>query len=48
MPRNSCQTAISIEPSEATFDDPSAWQQLKASGVSGTLNDLDGLVAEFG
>jgi hypothetical protein len=40
-------TWVSIELSERAFDDPSAWQQLKASSVSGALDDFDGPLAEF-
>ena len=43
-----CQAAVSIEPREGSFDHPAAWQQLKASGVSGAFDDLDGPLAEFG
>ena len=39
---------VSIEPSEGSFDNPSAWQQLKAGRVGGAFDDLDGPVAEFG
>ena len=41
------QPAVSIEPSERPFDDPSAWQQLKASSLSRAFDDFDGPVAEF-
>src|SRR6202030_304584 len=43
-----CQAAVSIEPGEGSFDNPSAWQQLKAARVGGAFDDLDGPVAEFG
>src|SRR5437660_8847611 len=43
-----CQAAVSIEPSEGSFDDPSAWQQLKSGRVSGAFDNLDGPLAEFG
>src|SRR5262249_2408483 len=43
-----CQAAISIEPSEGSFDDPSPWQQLKASRVSGAFDDFDSPVTEPG
>ena len=43
-----CQAAVSIEPSEGSFDDPSAWQELKAGSVSGAFDDVDGPVTEFG
>jgi hypothetical protein len=36
------QSTVSIEPSKGSFDDPSAWQQLKADGVSGGFDDFDG------
>jgi len=36
------QSAVSIEPSKGSFNDPSAWQQLKADGVSGAFDDFDG------
>src|SRR5271156_3638711 len=42
-----CQAAVSIEPSEGPFDEPSPWEQLKSSRVSGAFDDLDGPVAEF-
>jgi hypothetical protein len=42
------QAAVSIEPSEGSFDDPSPWQQLKSGRVSGAFDNLDGPVAEFG
>jgi hypothetical protein len=35
------QAAVSIESSERSFDDPSAWQQLKAGRVSRAFDDLD-------
>src|ERR1700747_1340173 len=37
-----CQAAISIEPSQGSFDDPAARQQYKAGSVSGAFDDLDG------
>src|SRR6516164_6138391 len=40
--------AVSIEPSEGSFDDPSAWQQLKAGSVSGAFDNVDGPGTEFG
>ena len=43
-----CQAAVSIEPSEGSFDNPSPWEQLKTGSVSGALDDLDGPVTEFG
>src|ERR1700746_1719022 len=43
-----CQAAVSIEPSEGSFDDPSPWQQLKAGRVSGAFDDLDSPVTEPG
>src|ERR1700747_2118466 len=43
-----CQAAVSIEPSQGSFDDPAARQQLKAGSVSGAFDDLDGPLAEFG
>src|ERR1700757_2665738 len=43
-----CEAAVSIEPSQGSFDDPAARQQLKAGGVSGAFDDLDGPLAEFG
>ena len=42
------QSAVSIEPSKGSLNDPSAWQQLKADGVSGAFDDFDGPVTEFG
>ena len=39
---------LQIEPSEGSFDDPSPRQQLKAGGLSGAFDDLDGPLAEFG
>jgi hypothetical protein len=42
------QTAVSVEPSEGSFDDPSLWQQLKSGRVSGAFDNLDGPLAEFG
>src|SRR6266481_5055859 len=39
------QAAVSIEPSEGSFDDPSPWEQLKACRVSGAFDDFDGPVA---
>jgi len=42
------QAAVTIEPSEGSFDNPSPWQQLKAGRVGGALDDLNGPVAEFG
>src|SRR6266446_4716983 len=41
------QAAVSIEPSEGSFDDPSPWEQLKACRVSGAFDDFDGPVAEL-
>src|SRR6201993_1778038 len=43
-----CQAAISIEPSQGSFDDPAARQQYKAGSVSGAFDDLDGPLAKFG
>ena len=43
-----CQAAVSIEPSEGSFDDPSPWQQLKASSVNGAFDDLDSPVTDPG
>src|SRR6266853_2801988 len=43
-----CQAAVSIEPSEGSFDNPAAWQQLKAGSVSGAFDDLNRPVTEFG
>ena len=43
-----CQAAVSIEPSESSFDHPAARQQLKAGRISGAFDDLDGPVAELG
>jgi hypothetical protein len=43
-----CQAAVSIEPSEGPFDDPSTRQQLEARRVSRAFDDLDGPVAELG
>src|ERR1700751_4565169 len=43
-----CQAAISIEPSQGSFDDPASRQQLKAGSISGALDDLDGPLAELG
>jgi hypothetical protein len=43
-----CQAAVAIEPSQVSFDDPAARQQLKASSVSGAFDDLDGPLGEFG
>jgi hypothetical protein len=42
------QSAVSIEPSKGSFNDPSAWQQLKVEGVSDAFDDFDGPVTEFG
>ena len=42
------EAAVSIKPSEGSFDDPSAREQLKSGRVSGAFDDLDGPVAEFG
>src|SRR3984893_13465992 len=42
------QAAVSIEPGEGSFDDPSRWEQLKAGRVGGAFDDLDGPGAEFG
>ena len=42
------QTAVSIEPSEGSFDDPSPGEQLKSDRVSGAFDDLDRPVTEFG
>jgi len=41
------EAAVSIEPSEGSFDDPLTREQLKPSRVSGAFDDLDGPVAEF-
>src|SRR6266481_4397841 len=41
------QAAVSIEPSEGSFDAPSPWEQLKACRVSGAFDDFDGPVAEL-
>ena len=41
------QAAVSIEPSEGSFDDPSPGEQLKSGRVSGAFDDLDGPFAEF-
>jgi len=43
-----CQAAVSIEPSQGSFDDPAARQRLTAGRVSGVFDDLDGPLAEFG
>ena len=43
-----CQAAVSIEPSEGSFDDPSARQRLEASSLSRAVNDFDGPVTESG
>jgi hypothetical protein len=42
-----CQAAVAIEPSQVSFDDPAARQQLKASSVSGAFDDLDGPLGEL-
>src|SRR6266446_100932 len=41
------QAAVSIEPSEGSFDDPSPWEQLKACSVSGAFDDFNRPVAEL-
>ena len=41
------EAAVSIEPSEGSFDDPLTREQLKPGRVSGAFDDLDGPVAEF-
>src|ERR1700730_12174770 len=41
------QAAVSIEPSEGSFDDPSPWEQLKACSVSGAFKYFDDPVAEL-
>jgi len=41
------QAAVSIEPSEGLFDDPSPGEQLKSGRVSGAFDDLDRPLAEF-
>src|SRR5204862_29384 len=40
--------AVSIEPSEGSFDDPSPWEELKTGRVGGAFDNLDGPLAEFG
>ena len=40
------EAAVSIEPGEGSFDDPSPREQLKPGRVSGAFDDLDGPVAE--
>ena len=40
--------AAATEPGERAFDNPSAWQELKAGSVSGPFDDFKGPVAEFG
>jgi hypothetical protein len=47
-PRNPCQAAVALEPSERSLDNPAAWQQLKAGRFSRAFDDLKGLVAELG
>src|SRR6266700_5060302 len=42
-----CQAAVSIDPSDGSFDNPSAWKELKAGSVSGAFDDFDGPVTEF-
>src|SRR6476660_2730717 len=42
-----CQAAVSIEPSQGSFDDPAPRQQLKASSGIGAFDNLDGPLAEF-
>src|SRR5438552_13316125 len=42
------QAAVSIEPSEGSFDDPSPWEKLKSGRVGGAFDNLDGPLAEFG
>src|SRR6202035_3486141 len=42
------QAAVSIEPSQGSFDDPAVRHQLKTSSVSSAFDDLDGPLAEFG
>ena len=42
------QAAVSIEPSEGSFDDPSPWEELKTGRVGGAFDNLDGPLAEFG
>src|SRR5204863_10110102 len=42
------QAAVSIEPSEGSFDDPSPWEELKSGRVGGAFDNLDGPLAEFG
>ena len=39
------QAAVSIEPSQGSFDDPATRQQFKAGGISGAFDYLDGRVA---
>src|SRR5438552_18433743 len=42
------RAAVSIEPSEGSFDDPSPWEKLKSGRVGGAFDNLDGPLAEFG
>lgn len=40
------QSAVSVEPCQRAFDDPAAGQHLKALGCVGSLDDLDGPLAD--
>src|SRR5271156_5301254 len=42
------QPAVSVEPSQSSFDHPSPGEQLKSDRVSGAFDDLDRPVTEFG
>src|ERR1700746_775243 len=43
-----CQAAITIEPSEGSFDNPSARPQLEARCISRPFDNLDGPVTQLG
>ena len=42
------ETAVAVQPCEGAFDDPAAGQDNEALGAVGTLDYLDGPIADFG
>ena len=42
-----CQAAVSIEPCQGPFDNPSAREEMKARRLGGAFDDFDRPVAEF-